>query len=76
MTMNIMEYEEIKHRAMDDACIAEGSDLRYYDINDNTESTDRWVFAEMKTIPFRFDVYNFWYNWTTDYLDNMDWEGE
>lgn len=64
-----MEYEEIKHHAMNEACKAHNSELRFYDLTDNTDNIDRQLKNKK---PSHEEIYNFWYDWTVEYLMNIE----
>ena len=70
-TLTNMEYESLKHLAMNDGCASAGSELTFMDMNDNTADLDRKIRNKSET-----EIYNFWYKCTMDYIAAMNREDD
>lgn len=69
MTRTRMEYEDIKHVAMNDASAGLGKNYTWEDLCDNTEQYDRKVKDYSDS-----DLYAYWYKWTVDCIEAMEYE--
>lgn len=70
-TLTNMEYESLKHLAMNDGCASAGSELTFMDVNDNTAHLDQQIRNASET-----EIYNYWYEYTMDYIEALRYSDE
>lgn len=70
-TLTNMEYESLKHLAMNDGCASAGTELTFMDVNDNTDHLDKQIRNATET-----EIYNFWYQYTMDCIEALRYSDE